>query len=150
MRIPALKAFLITMMAGAMVLAPAVSADNLKSLTGYWAGKATGPQGGPPTGDLDIVFEKSGSGLKGTVMVKGPGGLQYSGELSAISLKDGVFSATVSFKLGETPLAAQVRGPLAGKTIAGTFTVVSNGATMGDGTFSISKGKKPDAGSRKP
>ncbi len=123
-------------------LAPLLAADNPKVLLGSWTGRATGPQGGPPTGDLYIVFARSPSGIKGTVTVKGAGGLQYSGELSAVSLKSGIFSANAVFKLGEMPLEAQVRGPLKGKTIQGTFTVISKGEKMGEGTFSITRDKQ--------
>lgn len=125
-----------------LLSASAVAADNPRVLLGAWSGKATGPQGGPPTGDLHIVFQKSGAAIKGAVTVKGAGNLQYSGELSEVTLKGGIFSANAVFKLGETPLQAVVTGPLKGKTIQGTFTVLSKGQKMGEGTFSITKDPK--------
>jgi hypothetical protein len=125
--------------AAMLIIFPLLAAENPKFLLGSWTGKATGPQGGPPTGDLLIVFEKAGQTIKGAVTVKGAGGLQYSGELSSVTLKGGIFSANAVFKLGETPLEAQVRGPLKDRTIQGTFTVISKGEKMGEGTFSIAK-----------
>jgi hypothetical protein len=86
-----------------------------------------------------VIIEKAPSGMKGTITVTAPGGAQYSGQISNIALKGGVFSATAIFRLGENPLEAQVSGPLKGKTITGTFTVLSKGQKMGDGTFTITK-----------
>jgi hypothetical protein len=117
----------------------ALAADNAGALVGTWTGKATGPEGGPPTGDITVVFEKEGTGLKGTITVKGAGGLQYSGQVTNISLKKRLFSGTAIFRLGENPLQAEVSGPLKGKTIAGTFSVVVQGQKMGEGTFSITR-----------
>ncbi len=114
-------------------------ADNTKVLLGTWSGKATGPQGGPPTGDIVVNIEKAPAGMKGTITVKAPGGAQYSGQVGNIALKGQIFSATAIFKLGENPLEAQVSGPLKGKTITGNFVVLSKGQKMGDGTFTITK-----------
>jgi hypothetical protein len=122
------------------------AADNPKALIGIWSGKATGPQGGPPTGDITVTFTSSGRELKGTIQVKAPGGAQYSGDISKISLKQGILGATASFKLGESPLLAEVSGPLKGRLIAGTFAVTVKGQKMGDGTFEITK--QPAAGSK--
>ncbi len=119
------------------------AANSTKILQGSWSGKATGPQGGPPTGDIVVIMEKGPSGMKGTITVKAPGGAQYSGQVENIALKDGLFSATAIFKLGDNPLEAKVSGPLKGKTIMGTFTVLSRGQKMGDGTFTITKGPAP-------
>lgn len=118
-------------------------ADNTKVLVGSWSGKATGPQGGPPTGDIVLTIQKVPSGMKGTITVKAPGGAQYSGEVGNIVFKDRIFSATATFKLGENLLEAQVSGPMKGKTITGSFTVVSKGQKMGDGTFTVKKGPAP-------
>lgn len=115
------------------------AADSNKLLVGTWIGKATGPQGGPPTGDITVIFSRVGAELKGTIQVKAPGGAQYSGEVSKIELKRGIFSATAAFKFGENPLLAEVTGPVKGKAIAGAFTVLVKGQKMGDGTFSIAK-----------
>jgi len=118
-------------------------ADNTKVLLGSWSGRATGPQGGPPTGDIVLTIEKVPSGMKGTITVKAPGGAQYSGQVGDIALKDRIFSATAIFKFGESPLEAKVSGPMKGKTITGSFTVVSKGQKMGDGTFTITKAPAP-------
>jgi hypothetical protein len=117
----------------------AYSTESTKVLVGVWIGKATGPQGGPPTGALTVTFEKSGPGLEGTIVVKGSGGGEYSGQVSNIELKDKIFSAAAVFKLGENPLEIRVSGPLKGKSIEGTFSVMSKGQKMGDGTFAITK-----------
>jgi hypothetical protein len=117
----------------------AVPADSTKVLAGVWVGKATGPQGGPPTGAITVTFEKSGPRLTGTIVVKGSGGGEYSGQVSNIELKDKIFSAVAVFKFGENPLEIRVSGPLKGKSIEGTFSVLSRGQTMGDGTFAITK-----------
>jgi hypothetical protein len=121
------------------------AADNPKVLIGSWSGRATGPQGGPPTGDITVTFERDPAGLKGTIVVKGAGTLQYSGQVSKITLHKGVFSGTAIFKLGENPLEVEVTGPLKGKKIEGTFSVMAKGQKMGDGTFAITKGtaRKP-------
>ncbi|HYK88754.1 MAG TPA: hypothetical protein VE398_08290, partial [Acidobacteriota bacterium] len=58
-----------------------------------------------------------------------------------------IFSATVVFKFGETPLEAKVNGPVRGRTIEGTFSVNSKGQKMGEGTFSITK--EPTAKAKK-
>jgi len=121
-----------------LVLA-AAPAESTKVLLGVWIGKATGPQGGPPTGDITVTFERNGSILKGRIVVKGSGGGEYSGQVSNIELNDKIFSAVAVFKLGENPLEIHVTGPLKGKTIDGTFSVTSKGQKMGDGTFVISK-----------
>ncbi len=117
----------------------AVPADNTKVLLGEWSGKVTGPQGGPPTGDVVVTFEKSGSVVSGKITVTAPGGAKYSGAISNVTLKNKIFSASVVFKLGETALETGVSGPLKGRTIAGDFSVMSKGQKMGDGTFSITK-----------
>lgn len=118
----------------------APAADNPRPLIGTWSGRATGPQGGPPTGDLTVTLEAaSGRMVKGTIAVSGQGGMEYSGTITEGKLDKGVFSATVVFKLGENPLEILVTGPLKGKKIAGTFTVSAKGQKMGDGTFAISK-----------
>jgi hypothetical protein len=123
----------------ALVSPAALPADNTKVLIGSWSGKATGPQGGPPTGDITVTIEKDPAGLKGTIVVKGSGTLQYSGQVSRIALTRGVFSATAVFKLGENPLEVEVTGPLKGKKIEGTFSVLTKGQKMGEGTFAITK-----------
>ncbi len=115
-------------------------ADNPRPLIGTWNGRATGPQGGPPTGEITVVFKKEGAGLKGTIAVKAAGGAQYSGEVSDVELNNKVFTAKATFRLGENPLEVVVTGPLEGKTIAGTFTVSAKGQKLGDGTFTITKG----------
>ncbi len=116
------------------------AADATRILLGSWSGKATGPQGGPPTGDITVTFERAPSaGIRGTILVKAPGGAQYSGQISNVALKNKLFSATAIFKFGENPLEANVTGPLKGKMIEGTFTVSSKGQKMGEGTFSITK-----------
>lgn len=116
-----------------------VVADNTRSLVGSWSGKATGPEGGPPTGDITVTFERDGSGLKGKILVKAAGGVEYSGQITDISLKNRIFSATAIFKLGDNPLEATVAGPLKGRTIQGTFSVTAKGQKIGEGTFSITK-----------
>ncbi len=116
------------------------SADARRVLLGSWIGKATGPQGGPPTGDITVTFEKApAAGIRGTILVKAPGGAQYSGQISNITLKNKLFTATATFKFGESPLEANVSGPLKGITIAGTFAVNTKDQKMGEGTFSITK-----------
>ncbi len=135
---------LVSALACALLVSPAAfAADSTKILLGSWSGKATGPQGGPPTGDIAVIMEKGPAGMKGTITVKAPGGAQYSGQVENIALKNGLFSATATFKLGENPLEVKVSGPLKGKTIMGTFTVLSRGQKMGDGTFTITKGSAP-------
>ena len=125
------------------VTASAVGADSTESarvLLGTWSGKANGPDGGPPTGDITVTFSRGEKNqLKGKIQVKTPNGVEYSGEVSEIALLKRVFSANVTFKLGETPTVAAVTGPLAGRKISGTFSVTTNGQKMGDGTFSVTK-----------
>ncbi len=123
--------------------AGAAAADNPRVLLGVWHGKATGPKGGPPTGDIMVTFEKAGAVIGGRIAVKGAGGGEYSGKISGVQLKNRVFSALAVFKFGENPLEVHVTGPLKGKSIEGTFSVVSKGQKMGDGTFSIIKGPPP-------
>jgi len=126
------------------------AAESARTLLGSWSGKAAGPQGGPPTGDITVTFEKDApTGIKGTIVVKSQGGMQYTGQLSNVTLKNRVFSATAVFKLGENPLEANVSGPLKGKTIDGSFSVVSKGQKLGEGTFSITK-EAPAKRSKKP
>jgi len=131
------------LMVGLVVIATtatgSVAAESTKILLGSWSGKATGPQGGPPTGNIVVTFAQGTSGLSGSIVVKAPGGGQYSGQVSKISLKNRVLSATATFKLGENPLEVLVSGPLKGKTIQGTFVVSAKGQTLGEGTFSIAK-----------
>ena len=117
----------------------APAADSTKVLIGSWSGKATGPQGGPPTGDITVTFEKEDSGIKGKIVVKGAGGGSYSGQISEIQLRNKLFSALAVFKFGENPLEVRVSGPLKSRAIAGTFSVISKGQKLGDGTFAISK-----------
>jgi len=117
-----------------------VQADNTRPLIGTWTGSAAGPQGGPPTGDITVIFEREGPGLKGTISVRAAGGAQYSGQVSEIELKNKVFTAKAAFQFGESPLLVLVTGPLKGKTITGTFTVSAKGQKLGDGTFTITKG----------
>ncbi len=121
------------------------AADNPRVLLGVWNGKATGPKGGPPTGDIVVTFEKDGPAIKGRIVVKGAGGGEYSGQVSEVQLKNKVFSALAVFKFGENPLEVRVTGPLKGRSIEGTFSVTSKSQKMGDGTFAITKGppKKP-------
>ncbi len=115
------------------------AAENTRVLAGSWSGKATGPQGAPPTGDIVLTFEPAASGMKGKIVVTAPGGGQYSGQISNIALKNKIFSATAIFRLGEGALETQVSGPLRGKTIQGTFAVLAKGQKMGEGTFTITK-----------
>jgi hypothetical protein len=115
------------------------ASESTKILLGSWSGKATGPQGGPPTGNIMLLIEKASGGLEGTLTVTAAGGAKYSGQVSNISLKKKIFSATAVFKLGENPLEAAVSGPLKGRSIEGTFSVTSKGQKVGDGTFSVTK-----------
>ncbi len=116
------------------------AADNTKILIGSWSGKATAPDGGPPSGNIEVDFTRGEDGvLKGKILVKAEGGLQYSGEVSDITFEKRIVSAKAIFKLGENPLEANVSGPLKGKTIQGSFYVVSKGERIGEGTFSITK-----------
>jgi hypothetical protein len=122
------------------VLSAASAAESTRVLLGSWNGRATGPQGGPPTGDITVVFEKDpAAGVKGKILVKSQGGVQYSGQISNVTLKNKVFSATAVFKLGENPLEVEVTGPLKANTITGSFSVSSKGQKIGEGTFSIVK-----------
>jgi len=115
-------------------------AESTKFLIGSWSGKATGAGGGPPSGDIQITFAKGeGGNLKGNFLVKGEGGLRYSGEMSEITIRKKVVSAKATFKLGENPLVATITGPLKRNSIEGTFLVTSKGETIGEGTFSITK-----------
>jgi hypothetical protein len=131
---------LLIILAGFFLTANSAPAESTKVLLGSWNGRATGPEGGPPTGDITVTFEKDPAvGIKGRITVKSQGGMQYSGQVSNVMLKNRIFSATAVFKLGENPLEANVTGPLKGKTIEGKFSVVSKGQKMGEGTFSITK-----------
>jgi hypothetical protein len=115
-------------------------AESTKFLLGSWSGRATAADGGPPSGNIQVTFAKGEDGnLKGKILVKGEGGLQYSGDLSEITVKKKVVSAKATFKLGENPLVAAVTGPLKRNTIEGTFLVTSKGEKIGEGTFSITK-----------
>ncbi len=125
-------------------------AQNPRVLLGVWNGKATGPKGGPPTGAITVTFEKDGADIKGKIVVKGAGGGEYSGQVSEVQLKKRVFSALAVFKFGENPLEVRVSGPLKGRSIEGTFSVVSKGQKMGDGTFAITKGPAPKPKATKP
>lgn len=118
----------------------APGAESVKPLLGAWNGRAAGPKGGPPTGDITVQFIKDGAGAKGTIAVKGAGGGEYSGQVSEVRLQGGIFSALALFKFGESTLEVRVTGPMKGRSIDGTFSVVSKGQKMGDGTFSITKG----------
>ncbi len=121
------------------LMAPAL-ADDSSLLIGTWKGKATGPEGGPPSGDIVVAFERDQAGaVRGKMVVTAPGGIQYSGELDRIKLEKMVFSAWLVFKFGEAPLEVDIRGPLKGKTISGTFSVSSQGQKIGDGEFSITR-----------
>lgn len=115
------------------------AAESTRVLLGSWSGRATGPQGGPPTGNITVTFEKDGAATKGRIVVKGAGGGEYSGQISDVQLKKGIFSALAVFRFGENPLEVRVSGPLKGRSIEGTFAVVSKGQKMGDGTFAITK-----------
>ena len=116
------------------------AAESTKFLIGSWSGKAAGAGGGPPSGDIQVTFAKGQDGnLKGNILVKGEGGLQYSGEMSEITVKKRVVSAKATFKLGENPLVATITGPLKRNSIEGTFLVTSKGEKIGEGTFSITK-----------
>ena len=131
---------LAVLFAGLALTVTAAAAESTRVLLGSWNGRATGPQGGPPTGDITVTFEKNPAGaMNAKIFVKAQGGVQYSGQVSNIALKNGVFSATAVFKLGESPLEADVTGPLKGRTIEGSFSVTAKGQKLGDGTFSITK-----------
>ena len=126
------------------ILAAGVShgwaADNTKVLIGSWSGKATAPDGGPPSGNIQITFVRGEDGvLKGKIRVKAEGGLEYAGDVSDIKFEKRIVSAKAVFKLGESPLEASVTGPMKGKTIEGNFLVISKGEKIGQGTFSITK-----------
>jgi hypothetical protein len=144
---PAFPCFILLVLGILPRLAPASAADTIRVLLGSWIGKATGPQGAPPTGDITIAFERDpAAGMTGTLLVKAPGGMQYSGKIYDVTLKNKVFSAKAVFKLGENPLEAHVKGPLRGRTIEGTFFVTAKDQKLGEGTFSITKetpGKTP-------
>lgn len=118
----------------------ALGADNPRPLIGSWTGRATAPDGGPPSGDIELTISRGeNKALKGKLLVKAQGGLQYSGEVSNIALEKKIFSATAVFKLGENPIEANVKGPLKGTAIQGNFTVISKGEKIGEGTFNIQK-----------
>ncbi len=120
-------------------------AESTRILIGSWKGKASGP-GGPPTGDIAVTFEKDPvTGIKGTILVRSEGGIQYRGQVYDVTLKNKLFSATAVFKLGEILLEVKVTGPLKGRTIDGSFSVMSKGQKMGEGTFSITKGAVANA-----
>ena len=129
-------ALLLVIAALALISASAVAADNPKALLGSWTGRATGPDGGPPSGDIEVTLTKE----TGKITVKAAGGVEYSGQVSNVVLKKKMFSATATFKLGESPTEINVTGPFKGKTIEGTFVVVAKGEKIGEGTFSITKG----------
>ena len=118
-----------------------VFADDPAALLGSWSGRAAGPEGGPPTGDIVLEFSRDeNQALTGTVTVVAEGGVRYSGTLSQIQLEDRILTATATFQLGpEFVLEVVVKGPLEGASIKGTFVVASQGQTMGDGTFEIEK-----------
>ena len=117
----------------------AVAADNPKALLGSWTGRATGPDGGPPSGDIEVTLTKE----TGKITVRAAGGVEYSGQVSNVMLRKKIFSATATFKLGESPTEINVTGPFKGKTIEGTFVVLAKGEKIGEGTFSITKGPPP-------
>ncbi len=134
------RAFVMAILfAGLTQAAISAPADSTRVLLGSWSGRAAGPQGGPPTGDITVTFEKDPAGVKGKILVKAQGGIQYTGDVSQVALKGGVFSAVATFKLGENPLEANVTGPLKGRKIEGSFNVTAKGQKLGDGTFSITK-----------
>jgi hypothetical protein len=131
---------LLLVLASASPISELVAADETKILLGVWAGKATGPDGAPPTGDITVTFSRDETrALKGKIVIKAAGGLQYSGEISDITVRKKVFSGTAVFKLGENPLQALVTGPIKGKTIQGTFSIMAKGEKIGEGTFNITK-----------
>jgi hypothetical protein len=131
---------LLTVIAAAPPGAAVTNPESARLLVGTWTGKATGPDGGPPTGDIVVTFARAPkSGLTGKIVVKTPGGVEYSGVVSNIDVVKKVFSATVTFKLGENPTEAAVTGPVTGRTIAGTFSVTTGGQKIGEGSFSIKK-----------
>lgn len=130
---------IVAAVAALVVLLPAY-ADDPSILIGTWKGKATGPEGGPPSGEIVVVFAKDRAGaIKGKMVVTAPGGIQYSGELDRIRLEKMIFSAWLVFRFGENPLEVDISGPLKGRTIAGTFSVTSQGQKIGDGEFSLTK-----------
>jgi len=118
------------------------AADDAKVLLGTWNGKAAGPDGGPPTGEIRVVFESGAEGeIAGKFIVKAGENFEYAGEVGKISLEKGMFAATAVFKLGENPLEVPITGPLKGRAIEGTFTVFSKGQKLGEGTFQITKAR---------
>ncbi len=132
------------------VMGVPASAQSTKALLGVWAGKATGPEGGPPNGDITVTFEREkGAVIKGRIVVMAKGGVQYSGQVSDVTLKNRVFEATAVFKLGENPLEVRVTGPFKGNSIEGSFTVTSKGQKMGDGSFAIKKQAAAPGGKKK-
>jgi len=125
-----------------MVFFAVAAADDPKALFGTWSGRASGPEGGPPTGEIEITIDMGPVNVPvGKITVKGPDGGSYSGSLEKILLEKNVLTATAVFKLGESALEAQVSGPLKSGTIKGTFTVASRGEVIGEGTFSIARAK---------
>jgi hypothetical protein len=130
-----------TILAVLLLVIPAL-ADNPRVLLGTWEGKATGPGGGPPTGEIAITFSRGKDGqVEGTIAVRGPGGSEYTGRMEKITLVERTLNALAVFKLGETPIEVQITGPLKGSAIQGTFTASTKGQELGQGTFSITKKK---------
>lgn len=128
-------------MAALLLVLPAV-ADNPRVLIGTWAGKATGPGGGPPTGEIEVTFSRGKTGqLEGTIAVRAPGGSEYTGQMEKITLVERTLNVLAIFKLGETPIEVRITGPLKGTAIQGTFTATSKGQELGQGVFSITKKK---------
>jgi hypothetical protein len=124
-----------------VVSAGALAADVPKALLGSWTGRATGPDGGPPSGDIEVTFARDAAkDVTGKIVVKAAGGVQYSGQVSNIMVRKKILTATATFKLGESPTEINVTGPFNAKTIAGTFVVLAKGEKIGEGTFSITKG----------
>ena len=124
----------------AFAVADVCASDSTKILIGSWSGKATAPDGGPPSGDIQVTFVRGEDGvLKGKIRVKAEGGLEYGGDVSDIKFENRIVSAKAIFKLGESPLEASVSGPMKGKKIEGNFLVISKGEKIGQGTFSITK-----------
>jgi hypothetical protein len=114
---------------------------NGNDLIGTWAGRAAGPGGGPPTGDILVIFQKDGDEeVTGKITVTAPGGsLEYSGKIDSVELEGGKLKARVIFPLGESAIEVHIRGPVEKQTIRGDFTVIAQGQPLGEGTFQISK-----------
>jgi hypothetical protein len=117
------------------------SLEATEILIGTWIGKAAGPDGGPPTGDITVIFERDADGeLAGKLTVKAPGGgFEYSGKVDNVELLNKELKARVVFSLGENPLEVTISGPVEDQSIRGKFTVISQGQPLGEGTFRISK-----------